>query len=362
MARFKSILKHSIVSTAYYTGFLPLLKAALRTAPPERPLMLMYHRVLENIERDNKYTQNGIAVSRDTFEKQMAYLAKYYRPVSLDDFVAGLTAGKILPKKAVVITFDDGWRDNYTFAYPVLKKYAIPATIFLTTDFIDRRDLFWFVEAALLLEEGNLTPEQLADILEPYQKNNDSPQSLRALDRTNIKALAGNSDRFLEILKTCDFEMVKDILKQLTTVGGVKADEFMGERWMLSWDEINDMDPSLIAFGSHGRTHRIMTVTAPDLVREELAQSKKTIEEKTGRKVEYFAYPNGNFDDRVKSLVREAGYRAAIATSYADKKQKEYDLYALKRIGMHEGVSAGMTDRFSPSLFYFALSGLLNIL
>jgi len=185
---------------------------------------------------------------------------------------------------------------------------------------------------------------------------------LRLLDRNKIKSLTGNSDMFLEILKTCDLELVKDILKKMAAAGGIEANEFMGERWMLSWDEINDMDPSLITFGSHGQTHRIMTVTALDLVREELVQSKKIIEEKTGRGVEYFAYPNGNYDEQVKNLVRETGYRAAIATSYAGEKQNGYDLFALKRIGMHEGVSAGMTGRFSPSLFYFALSGLLNIL
>jgi len=362
MVALKTILKHSIISTAYYTGILSLMKSVLKTAPPDRPLILMYHRVLENIEKENKYIQVGITVSKELFDKQMRYLVKNYNPVSLKDFTEYQTGHKTLPEKAVVITFDDGWRDNYTCAYPILKKYGIPATIFLTTDFIDSRKLFWFVEAALLLEEGGLSAEQFADIIKRFQKDKNIPQSLSSIDRNKIESLLNDTDLFLEILKECDYVTIQSILQQMASVNGMKAEKYLGECWMLSWDEINDMDPSLVDFGSHGLTHRIFTVTAHDLIRAELAESKRIIEEKTGRGVDFFAYPNGDYNERIKNLVREAGYQAAIATSRPGDKQKEYDLYALRRIGIHEGVTAGMTGRFSPSLFYFALSGLSNIM
>ena len=361
MAIIRTGVKHCLVATAYYTGVLALMKAVLRTAPAERPLILMYHRVLENIARDNRYVQDGIAVSGEAFDKQMRYLAANYRPVTLQALVASLQGGPPLPKKAVAVTFDDGWRDNYTSAYPILKKYEIPATIFLTTDFIDSSDPFWFVEASLLWEEGKFTTEQLSDILSPLQKNENPPPSLKALDLNKIKFLTEDCDAFLEVLKECDYETIGSILKRMAAAGGIDTKGYTKERRMLSWEEINDMAPELIDFGSHGLTHRIMTTASPETVREELSQSKTVIEEKTGRRVDFFAYPNGNYDDTVKNLVRETGYRAAIATSRPEK-HEAFDLYALKRIGLHEGVSAGMTGRFSPALFYFALSGLLNIL
>jgi peptidoglycan/xylan/chitin deacetylase (PgdA/CDA1 family) len=199
----------------------------------------MYHSVNPSAQEENR-----LSVTADLFERQMRFLKEHhYNVVSLESLVALLKAKKGIPFKTVAITFDDGYKDNYTYAYPILKKYQLPATIFIIVQEVGRKQ----------------------------------------------------DDR-------------------------------------LSWEEIKEMRPcGLITFGSHAvGPDPLYKMNSEEQLRRQIFDSKRMIEDKLGREVFAFSYPEGMFDDHIKKLVEEAGYRMAVATRPA-KKYASDDLFALRR-------------------------------
>ena len=119
---------------------------------------------------------------RDTFEAQMSYLATSYVVLGFSQAIERLQSGN-LPKKSVVVTFDDGYRDNYEYALPILKKYAIPATFFVVTDALEQRIRLWWDEVAeairllslrepLTKEETEQLPPWVCETLTQLSKKN----------------------------------------------------------------------------------------------------------------------------------------------------------------------------------------------
>ena len=119
-------------------AFLYYCSGKYRLANRGRVIILMYHRILEDDDVLIASIQPGMYVTRSSFERQMAYVNKYYEITSLEDLTKMWACDGFDRSKAYcVVTFDDGWRDNYLNAFDILKKYNIPATIFLATEYID---------------------------------------------------------------------------------------------------------------------------------------------------------------------------------------------------------------------------------
>ncbi|MDD5427108.1 MAG: polysaccharide deacetylase family protein [candidate division Zixibacteria bacterium] len=353
--------KHILIAALYYSGLLALYLFLFKPSVRKTPLILMFHQVFKNPEKENILIQDGLHVSQDTFDKQLSYLKKKYNVISLSQLVELLEKHQSLPKKTAVITFDDGWRDNYQYAYPVLKKHNLPAIIFITTDFIESQKIFWFLEAALLHQKGRLSEGQFYKIFEDLPTTKENLPETSSFNRKNIKFLYHNTESFLEFLKQFDSSMISSILDRMSELSGFRLLDRLTERWMLNWDEIKAMT-DLVEIGSHGCSHRIMTRLRPEEIMKELTASKKIIEEKTGQPVSLFAYPNGDYSAEIEKMVCQAGYRAAIATSQGPSSPDGYELFAIKRLGVHEGMAAGIGGCFSRALFYFAINRRKNIL
>lgn len=348
----RRLIKQLLAAGCYYCG----LSALLTTLRPgsgsvERYTILMYHRVVEDAEAHTEYTQPGIAVSAHSFDRQIAFLARHYTIIPLGQLAECLRQSAPIPPRALVITFDDGWRDNFTLAYPILRKYRAPATIFVSTDFVETNLKFWFLRIGYYLTEGNLSAGQLADILEELLGGNGGEHRGQPLTRGYLEWLASDHDRFIESLKDLDADGMKRAIALLVNRTGLTDDRWPERRWTLSWAEMKEMDPELIEIGSHGLSHQILTTMSPAEVRRELVESKLLIEEKIGRPVTSIAYPNGNHDEEIRRLTKEAGYRCGIATHDPEGTALTRDIYALQRIGVHEGVSSGALGGFSPALF-----------
>lgn len=197
-------------------------------------LVLNYHKI------DNMNI--SLSVLPKDFDQQMAYLKENgYHTISPKEMYAALTENAELPDKPVLITFDDGYADNYIYAYPILQKYGFKGTIFVITSFMDT------------------------------QKN------------------------------------------------------------YITWAQAREMEAGGMSIESHTVTHKSMTELSDAQLRDELVNSKRAIEEKLGKEVDFIAYPTGTYNLHIASLVQEAGYKGAFTIKYGNI-DKASNLYALERV------------------------------
>ncbi len=330
----KKAVKIALSNLIYYSG-VPALIRKISSANCQIKI-LAYHRV-SNDDFDPLWMNNKI----DHFEKQMQYIKKYYTPVSLEEAVELLIRKKKIPQNLIVVTFDDGYKDNYVNAYPILFRNKIPATIFLTVNGIEKNELLWF---DVICEAIKLTAETKIDL----QKFGFGTYSLDTLyDRVKV---ANIITTLAKKLKKEEIEaFVNYILERLS----VKSEVMNISNTMLNWEEINKMSKGGISYGSHGMTHSILSnLTAAEL-EYEIIQSKRIIELKTGLKIKLFAYPNGknnNFNTHIEERLKICGYAGActLENGYNDKLS---NLFALKRINICGKSLTNFYGSFSKVLF-----------
>ncbi|MDD5086600.1 MAG: polysaccharide deacetylase family protein, partial [Candidatus Nanoarchaeia archaeon] len=284
----------------------------------KKTIILDYHRVLD-IKADFPFDENSVSASVGNFRKQSEYLSKKYNVISLEEFVEHCKKNKNPPKNSAVITFDDGYIDNYLFAYPILKKYNIPATIFLTANYISTNKIFWWDKIAYAIKKTEVKNIDIKNFgkykLEKKQQKADSLRDimfkLKKIDETEK-----NSFINLIIQKT-KLKIPKDI-----------------KRNTLSWDEITEMSKNNISFGSHTLNHPILTKIPISEAENEIKESKRIIEEKIKNKIKFFCYPNGEFSDfnnKIKKILRENGFECSVLY-IPGFNSKNSDVFELKRV------------------------------
>lgn len=225
--------------------------------------ILMYHSI-----NPQAIAGRMLTVSPETFERQMRFLkTRRYKVLPLGELAGLIKDKKKIPAGTLAITLDDGYKDNYIYAFPVLKKYNLPAAVFIIVNEVAR------------------------------------PQNDR-----------------------------------------------------LSWEEIKEMQSSgLITFGSHTLgPEPLINIKSEDELKRQIRESKKILEEKLGRPVNLFSYPEGRFNEKIKKLVIDAGYKAAAATN-PGKKFANDDAFALKRLRISENAA-------NPFVFWVETSGFYNFL
>jgi peptidoglycan/xylan/chitin deacetylase (PgdA/CDA1 family) len=267
--------------------------------------ILMYHRVLPASDVSSHYVQPAMYVTPDTFERHLAFLKEHVDVISLRDLLEKWSAGTWDDSaRYCVLTFDDGWLDNYRYAYPLLRAYAMPATIFLPTDLIGSSVSTWPDRLGRLLEaRGRGTREQWnADI-------------------ERAKALA-DPDR-------------NDLIDALAAEAGDAGDR---TRSFMNWEEVEELSRNGISFGSHTATHADLTRLGPQALEHELRAPLEALRTRGLDTVPAIAYPNGDYTAGVAAAAQAAGYRAALTTRPGLEDARP-DLFALKRIAVHEDVS-----------------------
>jgi peptidoglycan/xylan/chitin deacetylase (PgdA/CDA1 family) len=317
---------------------------ALRTwARRGTTAILTYHRIVDKWKPTLDYSQPGMVVTVPTFERQLSFLQQHFEIVPLGALLDEETPRRPARRPRCVITFDDGWRDNYDLAFPVLRRHGIPATIFLTTDFIETERAFWHTELIYLLLHGDLRR-----FLRDETALTTYPRTVReSLTRCagQIRAPCFDDvDEVIETVKaTCDEEVIRELIETLTPAAGLRRPFFPERRFFLDWDQVREMGHNGFEIGSHGCTHRIMTRLSSVDADEELRRSKAEIERRMGRDVRHFAFPNEDTNDTLVEHAARAGYRTACVGGVGEVRT-ESRIRTLRRMGLHEGVSvAGAT-------------------
>ena len=296
----------------------------MRSSP--RLLVMMYHRVLPAEHPDALVEQPGMYVSPATLDMHLAYLKKEFELVHLDDWVRRAARGEALPRRACAITFDDGWRDNFDHALPVLRRHAAPATIFLVSTFIGTGKEFWPNRLTRILASSSLDlvlPAALAAAIAPAV----------ASARANGRWSRENIDQAIGLAKHLGEE---EIVAQLDAIPGAGAEP---RRDVLNREEIREMtSDDLVRFGSHTRTHfRLRGEVAPEVLRDEVVLSAAEIADTTGRAADLFCYPNGDFTTAAVDAVR--GRYIAAVTTRRGWHSPSADPFLIRRIGVHEDLA-----------------------
>ncbi|MBD3401582.1 polysaccharide deacetylase family protein [candidate division GN15 bacterium] len=287
-----------------------------------RLVILMYHGVTD--QPVEVWTQVPVAA----FERQMRYISDACTPISLDDALDRLDKGR-LPGRPVVVTFDDGFLNNREQAHPILQKYGVPATIYLTTSFVaaDQRydGLIWTDYVYSLLQTAT---EERIDL---------SEFGAGRYFLTDYTSRGAAKEVLCSRLKRLPDRERQSALQRLAeqTKGRV-SDSSRAIFAPLSWDDVRAMaaDP-LVTFGAHTVGHPILTQLPHQAMIDEITTSQETIKDRTGEAPDLFAYPNGtreDFDETVKAAVAER-YRCAVST-IAGLNDAAIDRYELRRIGV----------------------------
>lgn len=290
-----------------------LVLPLLRTRASRTVQILVYHRV--NDEGDPFFPATSIA----DFRRQMAFIAENYRVYSLEDATESIQTDEI-PEDAIVITFDDGYRDNFQNAFPILREFSIPATVFLATDAVRPGKRLWH-----------------DDVFSAFR--NTKALWLKGLpDKRSVFSLQTLADKLqaqrhiLQLLWSLTVDERENRVEQLLDSLNVKRCD--DQTLMLSWEEIQVMHAHGICFGSHTVTHPILSTLPEARLLLEIIESKRVIEEQLTNRISTFAYPVGraqDFDARTKAILKEHGYRSAVTTIFGVNEPGD-DLFALRRM------------------------------
>ena len=311
----------------YFAGYSGLLHLG-RLAGKDRIAMFMLHGIVDEQKSSLKTIRKQCSVQR--FEQVVALLGKYFEFVSLGDAVSMLAGERPFRPYCAVLTFDDGYRNNYTTALPVLKKYGIPATFFVPTGHINDGRPLWFDILDAMVNSAPRQPFTLSleneeIIFDPIDRKQMEKELFIFLYRYN-HSLQQDDIEFQDKL----FSLLDNRQKQsgVDLQAVLRADE---KTAIMDWQQVKEASEAGMTIGSHTVNHLKLSTLEPEQIREQLQTSKKAIEKYTGKPCRYLSYPNGDFDERVARIAGECGYHAAVTTE-SHLNEVGDDLYRLSRL------------------------------
>jgi peptidoglycan/xylan/chitin deacetylase (PgdA/CDA1 family) len=325
----------------YYRSLALLgIDSLLRNFNKDKLLVVTYHGICKTSYDPPFWTQ----LPEKVFIGQIKYLSSHYTIISLSEFISCLEEGIDLPERAALVTFDDGLRNNYTVAFPILVRFGIQATIFLTTDFMGTEKIFWFDELYLLLKRAFQEKTSIQDLGEIYSGLAFSREFADFYNYT-----VGQMKRMPDSKRTAVLEALR---KRIPVDPNGIPDDFK----MLDWGQIKEMDRSgLIDFGIHTANHKILAGLSKGDFNKEIAEPKDRLSERLNRKILSFCYPNGrpglDYTDEHKNFLSSCGYMCAFTTQSVLNGKKGMDPYQIGR------VSVGNDFTSNPDYFRLKTSG-----
>jgi peptidoglycan/xylan/chitin deacetylase (PgdA/CDA1 family) len=293
--------------------------------------ILAYHRVAE--PRDTPAVDSrSVSATPEGFARQMEHLARFYHVVSMPEVLEAAERRRPLPKRAVLITFDDAYADFAAIAWPILKQLRLPATMFVPTAYPDHPErAFWsdaLYQAFAATARTEINVARLGRL--PLLPSEGKRKSLRAIQ-----------DHVTTIPHREAMELVNSVCAELGA-------GFVQKGNVLSWNRLRGLARAGLTLGSHTRTHAIMTKVAPKQMREEMRGSQEDLEREIGACLPIFCYPNGNHNDAVVSILREEGIRLAFTTLCGPNEWGSVD-----PLRLHRSV---IMPRTTPAVFCLRLS------
>ena len=297
--------------------------------------IIMFHGFTDRRDFDGIANCDGKHLHVGIFEEIVSYLSRRFSVVPLSTVADALSGGS-LPPNPVVLSFDDGYGSNHHLAYPVLRKYDVPAVVSLTTDFIESQGALW--ADRLEYAVGHTVRQEFSlDFGEGAVSG-----SLRTV-QDRVACL----QRLKQRLKTAEQGSLHDRVECIESYLGCRFSDASGPQPLyapVTWEQAREMaDSGLVELASHTRSHRIVGRTTAEIARQEIVTSKELIEERTGRPCTLFCYPNGkrgDFTPGTRQILVDAGFACALTTEYG-RNDIRSDPFELKRVGIDMGHDMG---------------------
>ena len=281
--------------------------------------ILLYHRVCDGAE-----SWQLPAVKSAVFEKQIEYIKKFYCPISLNQYIDYKTLQKPLPENGkrgyVIVTFDDGYKDNYEYAIPILRKYNVPATFYITLDFINKHSLVWTSQVSYILHKSKIKKIEFPEF--------------GIVSIENIRQINSTYHQIVDKYRFSDTHTHTRIIQELQSVCNV-SDVPSSWPFYMSWNEVKEIaSDDLFDIGGHTISHPNLVTLNKEMLHKEISEAKSELEKMINKKLVSFAYPFGLKEDFNKDVIDEivsAGFKGAVTAEYGFNYGNE-NIYTLPRI------------------------------
>lgn len=306
-----------------FSGLLTMRARQLRTQSANRLTILAYHRVVQEMPDNYPFDEDVLSCTQAEFEREMKFVGEVFDVISFAD----LAGDGLRRRNPVIVTFDDGYKDNHDVALPVLQRCGVKATFFVTTGYIGSATLPWWDEVAWVVKHASASA---LDVRAGGRRETlpvGSPERRKAAVAF-LLALAkrvGDAERQA---------LMRELRAQAPAPTGAPD-------LMMSWDDVRRLAKAGMEIGSHGVSHALLGhVERDEELTSELRDSKRRIEAETGRTVEALSYPVGRASavtDRVTRLAVEAGYRFGCVYEHGVNALPLADPLRLRRVKTEVG-------------------------
>ncbi len=334
----RNIVKKAIKASAYkIISHEALLGRIRRARLHDKTIVLMYHEIANDEDEIDAWT----VVRKSDFIRQMEYLADHFTMVSLRDAINQMTEsnGGNAQKPMAVVTFDDGYAGNRQVLLPIVKEMNLPVTIFIATRAIQDQSIYWYDRLI-----NGLQGEQVIEIDLTYS----------SLGKYRINASKGSEnwreiERLLSDLKTLEPDKREKVADDILSNAHMTTKRHSYHVAPLTIHELRELSECpLVTIGAHSHCHNLLTQLQNHDIESSLDKSRRLLESWIGRPIQYFAYPNGSYNETVIDIVRKAGFVCGL-TTVAKPWEKENSLFDIPRVGI------GRYDSFD--LFRLKVSG-----
>jgi peptidoglycan/xylan/chitin deacetylase (PgdA/CDA1 family) len=299
------------------TGVLALAKHWVRR---HGTVVLTFHRVLRDDDLQKTGSLPGMVVRQQTFDDFLRYAAQQYEWADILHEPDRNPGARL----RLALTFDDGWSDNASIAFPLASRLRVPMVIFIVSEKLGSASPFWPERAVTLL--GN------------------SPAA----------SGRGYIEQEIETLKGMPAAERKERVGQLVAEYSDRESTPAVDTTM-TWEQVRELDRQGVRFGSHTSTHEILTAIPLIQAEEEIVSSRQRIERELAKDCRLFSYPNGDFSRPVRDTVQRAGYKFAFLNQDPGVWTRDCDPYLVPRVNVCEYHLVGAHGRFSPLIFDYAV-------
>lgn len=348
----RSFLKVAAAATLQRAGVAAWVGS--RPARAVLPQVIGYHRVVDDFRVHARGYMPSMLISVATLEKQLDWIGRRYEFADPDDMERWLRGERPAGRPVAVITFDDGYRDVYEQAFPLLKRKGIPAVVFVVTELVGETRLQihdeLYLQLARALRAWHMPRPRLEEVLREAQ----------AVQRPGLGA-DGSSVSPLQLTRALLGTLTQVELRRVMAVLRQQFDgpeQETGALMCMDWKMLVEMQRAGIRIGSHTCSHALLTNETADKVAAEARDSRRELERRLGTTPVHFAYPDGRFDASVVTVVADAGYHFGYTT--CRHQDPGHPALTIPRRLLWENACLDAFGHFSPAVMDCQISGVFD--